>query len=259
MNHHQPIGIFDSGLGGLTVLKTLCDRFPHENFIYLGDLARLPYGNKSPETIKRYGQQILARMIQAKVKHLIIACNTASSVFLNEDTFEGIPLSNVIEPGALAALKISKTKKIAVIGTSTTINSKAYQNVLKKFDPSVEVFSKACPLFVPLAEEGWVNDPITQEIANRYLESFKGKVDTIILGCTHYPILKEDIKKVMGESISLVESGHVLSETLAPHLHGTDKNRLIKIWTTDMTDHFKKLAKDLMIGHDLCEFELIVL
>jgi glutamate racemase len=182
-----------------------------------------------------------------------------SSVFLNEDTFEGIPLSNVIEPGALAALKISKTKKIAVIGTSTTINSGAYQKVLKKLNSSVEVFSKACPLFVPLAEEGWVNDSITQEIANRYLESFKGKVDTIILGCTHYPILKEDIKKVMGESISLVESGHVLSETLAPHLNGTDQNRLIKIWTTDMTDHFKKLAKDLMIGHDLCEFELIVL
>jgi glutamate racemase len=259
MNHDAPIGIFDSGLGGLTVLKTLCDQFPKENFLYLGDLARLPYGNKSPETIRRYGEQILKRMKEEKVKMLIIACNTASTVFLGEKNFEGIPLWNVIEPGAEAALRMSKTKKIAVLGTATTVSTGAYTKVLKSLDSSVTVTEKACPLFVPLAEEGWSHDPVTIAVAEKYLKDIKGQVDTTILGCTHYPILKDDLQKVLGSEVKLVESGDVLAEKLKDQLKCNQTSRKIRLWTTDITPHFQKLAEDLMVPHQLAQLERIVL
>src|SRR5690606_34870059 len=148
------IGIFDSGLGGLTVLKVLAEKFPHESFCYLGDIARLPYGNKSSETIRCYGEQILNFLKEKNVKALIIACNSASSVFLGEDEFKGIPLLNVIDPGAVSALSLSTDKKIAVLGTSATIRSHAYARTLKALSSEIEVVEKACPLLVPLVEEG---------------------------------------------------------------------------------------------------------
>lgn len=262
----KSIGIFDSGLGGLTVLKVLSQKFPDESFCYLGDIARLPYGNKSPETIRRYGMQILQFLRDQNVKALIIACNSASTVFLGEKEFEGIPLLNVIEPGAAAALKVSDDKKIAVLGTSATIRSHAYEETLKKLEPSAVVTEQACPLLVPLVEEGFVEDPITQLVAERYLaEIKKKKIKTVILGCTHYPVLKTDLKKVLGPDVQLVESGEVLSEQLEYlfQLKAIEKSpkgtRQIRVCITDLTDHFERLAVKLMDPEPIGNLEKVVL
>ena len=259
------IGIFDSGLGGLTVLKVLSQKFPHESFCYLGDIARLPYGNKSPETIRKYGLQILDFLRNQNVKALIIACNSASTVFLGDHEFEGIPLLNVIEPGAAAALKVSKDK-IAVLGTSATIRSHAYAETLKKLSPETVVVEQACPLFVPLVEEGFVEDTITEQVAHRYLDEIKKqKIKTVILGCTHYPVLKSDLKKVLGPDTHLVESGEVLSEQLEylmqlgkiPKAPGS--TRQIRVCITDLTDHFERLAQKLMHPESIGNLEKVVL
>lgn len=262
----QSIGIFDSGLGGLTVLKVLSQKFPQESFTYLGDIARLPYGNKSPETIRKYGLQILKFLKEQNVKALIIACNSASTVFLGDNDFDGIPLLNVIEPGSAAALNVSPDKKIAVLGTSATIRSHAYEKTLKKLDSSVEVTEQACPLLVPLVEEGFVQDPITEMALERYLKEIKAKqIGTVILGCTHYPVLKPDFKKVLGPNINLVESGEVLAEQIS-HLFQSgkleaskDQDRQIRVCITDLTDHFERLAKELMRPEPIGTLEKVVL
>jgi glutamate racemase len=263
---NQAIGIFDSGLGGLTVLKVLSQAFPHESFCYLGDIARLPYGNKSPETIKRYGLQILEFLRQQNVKALVIACNSASTVFLGEKDFFGIPLLNVIEPGAAAALAISEDKRIAVLGTSATIRSHAYADTLKRFAPEAQVIEQSCPLFVPLVEEGMVEDQITQLIAERYLQEIKmEKIQTVILGCTHYPVLRADLKKVLGEEVHLVESGEVLASQLYDLIENGQlsaaptTSRQIRICITDLTDHFERLAYQLMAPEKIDSLERVVL
>lgn len=262
----QSIGIFDSGLGGLTVLKVLAKRFPEESFCYLGDIARLPYGNKSPETIRKYGLQILKFLKEQNVKALIIACNSASTVFLNEDNFEGIPLLNVIGPGAEAALRVSEDKRVAILGTSATIRSHAYELTLKKLDPKAEVIEKACPLFVPLVEEGLIEDPITELVAERYLKEIKEKkIQTVILGCTHYPILKADLKKVLGNKVELVESGEVLGQRLEKLFargeltKASHNSRQIRVCITDLTDHFERLAHQLMDPEPIGLLEKVVL
>lgn len=261
----KSIGIFDSGLGGLTVLKVLSREFPHESFCYLGDIARLPYGNKSPETIRRYGLQILRYLKNQNVKAIIIACNSASTVFLGEEEFEGVPLLNVIEPGAQAALEASLDDKIAVLGTAATIRSHAYRDTLKKFSSKVEVIEKACPLFVPLVEEGMMNDPITEMVSRRYLtEIIQRKFSTVILGCTHYPVLKDDLRKVLGEDVNLVESGEVLAQKLKSLfqdkvLESSRGTRQIKVCITDLTDHFEHLAHKLMEPETIHHMERIVL
>ncbi len=262
----QSIGIFDSGLGGLTVLKVLAKNFPDESFCYLGDIARLPYGNKSPETIKRYGLQILEFLKKQNVKAIIIACNSASSVFLGEKTFEGIPLLNVIEPGAALALRVSQDKNIAVIGTAATIRSHAYLHTLKSLSPEVKVTEEACPLFVPLVEEGFIEDPITQMVAQRYLGSIKkAGIKTVILGCTHYPVLKADLKMVLGPDVYLVESGEVLSQELKDLKQSgiipgpTTQPREIRVLITDLTDHFERLAQTLMAPFAINGLEKVVL
>ena len=261
----QPIGIFDSGLGGLTVLKVLAKKFPEESFLYLGDIARLPYGNKSPETIRRYGEQILKFLVERDVKALIIACNSASTVFLGEQNFEGIPLLNVIEPGAHAAVKASKDGHIGVLGTSATIRSHAYRDSIHKLDCTCEVVEQACPLFVPLAEEGILNDPITELVAQRYVQPIKDKkIQTVILGCTHYPILKADLAKVLGPEVQLIESGAVLSDRLSElfdkaQIKKSSGAREVKIAITDITDHFENLARTLMHPEPIGEMEKVVL
>jgi glutamate racemase len=262
---NSSIGIFDSGLGGLTVLKVLAQKFPHESFHYLGDIARLPYGNKSPETIRRYGLQILKFLKDQNVKALIIACNSASTVFLGEHEYEGIPLLNVIEPGAEAAVKLAKDKMIGVLGTSATIRSHAYADTIKKLDASIFVIEQACPLFVPLAEEGILNDPITELVVQRYVQELKDKkVSTVILGCTHYPILKGDLSKVLGPGVNLIESGGVLSNKLQElfdqkTIKENTGERSVKISITDITDHFEKLARTLMHPEPIGELEKVVL
>ncbi len=261
----KAIGIFDSGLGGLTVLKVLAQKFPEESFHYLGDIARLPYGNKSPETIRRYGEQILTFLKAQNVKALIIACNSASTVFLGEDSFEGTPLLNVIEPGAIAAVKLAADKKIGVLGTSATIRSHAYKKTINNLDSSIEITEQACPLFVPLVEEGLQGDPITELVVKKYVfELQQKKIKTVILGCTHYPMIKGDLSKILGPDVALIESGSVLAEKLSDLFtravleRGTGK-RDLKISITDITDQFEQLARKLMAPEVLSELEKVVL
>ncbi len=262
------IGIFDSGLGGLTVLKVLAEKFPQESFCYLGDIARLPYGNKSPETIRKYGLQILKFLKAQDVKALIIACNSASTVFLGEEDFDGIPLLNVIVPGSRAALAAAgRDKRIAVLGTSATVRSGAYATTLKGLDPLVEVIETACPLFVPLVEEGVVGDLITELVALRYLQKIKQEnIKTVILGCTHYPVLRGDLRKVLGPEVRLVESGEVLAAELRELFqNGTvpasslGNTRQIRVCITDLTDHFERLATQLMDPEPIGRLEKVVL
>lgn len=249
----EMIGIFDSGLGGLTVLKTLSIHFPQESFCYLGDIARLPYGNKSPETIRKYGLQIFDYLKKQNVKAIIIACNSASSVFMEDHEFAGIPVLNVISPGTAAALRLSKNRKIGVLGTSATIRSGAYAKCIGEQDGSVEVLSQAAPLLVPLVEEGWRDDEVTKLVLKRYLAPFsQAAVDTLILGCTHYPVLKEQIREITENKLHLIESGEVLSENLQQLFsqgrlqRSTAGERQLAIHITDLTDQFVALAQELL-------------
>ena len=256
---NRPIGIFDSGLGGLTVLKVLAKNFPNESFVYLGDIARLPYGNKSPETIRKYGDQILRFLKEQNVKAMVIACNSASTVYLGEKSFEGIPLLNVIEPGSRAALE-KGDPTIAILGTSATIRSHAYEQTIKRLSPKTDVVEVACPLFVPLVEEGVVHNEITDLVIKRYLETVKARnIKTVILGCTHYPVLANDIRKFLGD-VNLVESGEVLTEELrALNIANHSGTRQIRVCITDVTDHFERLAKELMAPETLGPLEKIIL
>ena len=254
----KPIGIFDSGLGGITVLRALAERFPHESFVYLGDIARLPYGNKSPETIRLYGLQIMKWLKAQDVKAIIIACNSASSVFLEDQDFEGIPLFNVIEPGAQAALDTG-AKKVAVLGTSATIRSKAYSRTLKEKDPDISVEEISCPLFVPLVEEGETKGVIAQAIFEKYLSPLKEThPDAVILGCTHYPMLKSALQDYLGEKVRLIESSEVLAHHLLAHCQ-EEGSRQIRLCTTDLTDHFERLAREFLQGQAIDSLERIVL
>lgn len=206
----RPIGVFDSGIGGLTVVKELRRQLPGEDIIYLGDTAHLPYGTKSADTIIRFTLDNILFLMKQNVKLIVIACNTASSLALEviRQRFH-IPIVGVIQPGARQAAKLTRTKCIGVIGTCSTINSKAYERQINRIDPAIKVFSQACPLFVPLVEEGWLNQSVTIAIAKRYLGNFSKRnknIDTLILGCTHYPLLKPIIRKVLGKGIKLIDS-----------------------------------------------------
>lgn len=249
----RPIGVFDSGIGGLTVLKVLAERFPHESFLYLGDTARLPYGSKSPQTIRRYSEQNVQYLLRQGVKAVVIACNSASSQF-PESEYESVPVYNVIHPGSFKALSVTKNKKIGVLGTRATVKSAAYPEELIRLDSKVEVFSQACPLFVPLAEEGWDEDPITNLVVYRYLTPIvKTGIDTLIMGCTHYPILKAAIRKVVGNEVELVDSGEAIADLIAQdsergHFKPArpDAEQNIQILTTDASDHFTTLAQRIL-------------
>jgi len=206
--NNRPIGIFDSGIGGLTVLKEIINELPAEGTIYLGDTARVPYGVRSPETVTRYSFENTRFLFSKQIKMLVVACNTVSSVSLDAIRKSiDIPVVGVIEPGAKAAVAATRNKRVGVIGTSATIRSGAYTNAIKSLDPSVEVFSLPCPLFVPLVEEGWTEGPVVELTAERYLADLRAKgIDTLVLGCTHYPLLKAVLSKVMGEGVMLIDS-----------------------------------------------------
>ena len=245
-----PIGIFDSGIGGLTVLKALKAALPEESFIYLGDTARLPYGSKSPETIQRYLQQNMTFMWRRNVKALVVACNTASSVLSNvaEQRF---PVFGVVEPGAQAAYRASKNGRIGVLGTAATVRSSAYAKVLHRLDPGLEVTETACPLLVPLVEEGWEDDPITREILKRYLASpLEARVDTLILGCTHYPVLKPVIQELAGPQITLVDSADEVARRLRQDLQegriARGGDGALKVMTTDISPSFQRLGSRIL-------------
>lgn len=203
----RPIGIFDSGVGGLTVVKQIIKTLPHENIIYFGDTARVPYGTKSKKTVTKFSKQIVRFLLTKNVKAVIIACNTASSNSLQElrQTFD-IPIFGVIVPGVEEALRSTKNKKVGIIGTSSTIRSKAYETLLAEADSSIEVYAKPCPLFVSLVEEGWTENTVAKLTAQNYLQELVEKgIDSLVLGCTHYPLLKRCIGETVGSSIKLVD------------------------------------------------------
>ena len=213
----KAIGIFDSGVGGLTVLKEVLRELPQEDTIYLGDTARVPYGTKSPETVIRYSRQIARYLLNRDIKLLVVACNTASAVALAALQQEfSIPIVGVIEPGARAAALATVSGKVGVIGTEATIGSSAYTKAIKRINPEIEVVTRPCPLFVPLAEEGWVDNEVARLAARIYLGDLREHgVDTLVLGCTHYPILKEIIAEVMGPGVTLVDSAEQTALTVA--------------------------------------------
>jgi len=223
----QAIGIFDSGVGGLTVLRELSKTLPQEDTIYFGDTARVPYGTKSPDTVIRYSQEIAAFLIKRDIKLLVVACNTASAVALPTlRRILPIPVVGVIEPGAKRAVEATRSGVVGVIGTSGTIRSSAYSRAIKKLNSDISVLARPCPLFVPLAEEGWTDNNVARMTAQLYLKELReANVDTLVLGCTHYPLLKKIIADVMGPEVILVDSAEETARTVATILQ---ENNLLR-------------------------------
>jgi glutamate racemase len=247
----KSIGIFDSGIGGLTVYKAIKSKMPDEKVIYLGDTARLPYGSKSPETIKKFSEQNSRFLISKHVKIIVIACNSSSSYaesFLQEKL--NIPVIGVISPGSEAAVS-SGNKQIGVIGTSATISSGAYEKAILEKISDAKVISRDCPLFVPLVEEGWIDHEVTKLVAKEYLLPLKNKgIKTLVLGCTHYPVLKKVIGDVMGESITLIDSAEVMAKQVKKILKDSgwlngDKNAIHEdeFYVTDYPERFKRVGE----------------
>ena len=209
-DRNAPVGVFDSGVGGLTVAREIMRQIPEERIVYFGDTAREPYGNKSKDTILRYSRQIIRFLRTREVKAIVIACNTASAYALDTVAAESdIPIIGVINAGARTAVQATRNGKIGVIGTEGTIGSGIYTRVMKQLKPDIQVTGKPCPLFVPLVEEGLLHDSVTDEIASRYLSVLKGKyIDTLVLGCTHYPLLRSTLRRLMGEDVVLVNPAY---------------------------------------------------
>lgn len=233
---NRPIGVFDSGIGGLTVVRELLRVLPHEDIIYFGDTARVPYGPKSPETVIRYSHEITSFLMSQDVKAVVVACNTATAHALAslQKTYN-VPIIGVIEPGAIAASKLTRTKHVGVIGTNGLVNSHAYRDALHRLDSTIIVSEQACPLFVPFVEEGWLDHPATHLVAAEYLSPLvDDQIDTLVLGCTHYPLLKDVINDITGPSISLIDSAEetavqtsaLLSQHHLKRAERTDKPRL---------------------------------
>jgi glutamate racemase len=213
---NAPVGVFDSGVGGLTVAREIMRNLPSEKIVYFGDTARVPYGSKSKETVTRYSRQIIRFLMEQKVKAIVIACNTASAFALETVRHEfPLPVIGVIRAGAEVAACETRNKKVGVIGTEGTIGSGIHEEFLHSLDPEIQVFGKACPLFCPLVEEGWTHDPLTREIAARYLKDLQDRgIDTLILGCTHYPFLREVIQRIAGPSVQVIDPAPAVARHL---------------------------------------------
>jgi glutamate racemase len=224
MTNPAPVGVFDSGIGGLTVAHEVIRQLPHESIIYFGDTARVPYGPKSPETVRRYSREIAAFLQEQGVKAIVVACNTATAHALGALREElDIPVVGVVEPGARAAVAATKQGHIGVIGTVGTIKSGAYERAIRAIDPDVQITARACPLFVPLVEEGWTDHDATKLIAREYLEPLiAADVDTLVLGCTHYPLLKPLLRDVLGSSVKLIDSAEETAAETARTLAARD-------------------------------------
>ena len=222
----RPIGVFDSGIGGLTVVNALSSALPNESIYYVGDTARVPYGNKSTQRIQQYSNEITEWLVKQDCKMIVVACNTVSSLAIHYlQSHFSLPVIGVIQPGVDFAIKITKNKKIGILGTQGTIQSNAYGKALQSIMPDIKVISKACPLFVPLAEEGIVDGDIPSAIAEFYLKDIQSSdIDTVILGCTHYPLLKKVIGAALGSRITLVDSGNAIAKAVTFEL---DKHNLI--------------------------------
>ena len=256
IDSNAPIGVFDSGIGGLTVAREIMRNLPSEKIVYFGDTARLPYGSKSKDTIIRYSRQIVRFLQSRNVKAIVVACNTASALAL--DTLEkeiDIPIIGVVKPGARVAAQATVSKRVGVIATEATIRSGLYTELIQEIDPEISVIGKPCPLFVPLVEEGWRKDPITEMIARRYLEVLQEQdIDTLILGCTHYPLLRKLIGDIMGDKVRLVnpayETSMVLKKLLADqHMEnqgGTKEEFPYRFYVSDAAEKFKEFANSIL-------------
>ena len=254
---NAPIGVFDSGVGGLTVAREIMRQLPNERIVYFGDTARVPYGSKSRDTITRFSRQIVRFLQMQEVKAIVVACNTASAYALDELEHEvDIPIIGVVKPGARTAIEATHNGKIGVIATEATIGSGIYKRYIEENDTSVSVIEKACPLFVPLVEEGLWEDPVTDEIARRYLtELIDIDIDTLILGCTHYPLIRSTVGKVMGDKVTLVnpayETARELKELLEKEGLESEKRpelgtELYRFFVSDAADKFQKFANSII-------------
>jgi len=261
--NEAPIGIFDSGVGGLTVVKALLGVIPFEKIVYFGDTARVPYGIRSSQTIRRYALEDVNFLLRFKPKLIVVACNTVSSTaldYLNEKV--DVPLVGVIEPGALAATKASRTGRIGVIGTEATITSRAYERAIEQVRPDARIIAKACPLFVPMVEEGRINGPVAELVVRDYLESLVPLgVDTLVLGCTHYPVLKDTIRKVTGNAFGIVDSAEETANAVKSLLDSqglatSGKIGSVEFFASDNPDRFRRLAA-LFLGAIPCSVTLV--
>jgi glutamate racemase len=247
----KPIGVFDSGIGGLTVVRALRHHLPFENVVYFGDTARVPYGPKSPQVVREYAAQDADFLLSHGVKMIVIACNTVSAVALDVVQKRAkVPVIGVIYPGAAAAAAATARKRVGVIGTLATIGSGAYVHALRQLDPGITAFSSACPLFVPLAEEGWIDHPATQLIAREYLFPLKlEKIDTLILGCTHYPVLRSAIGAVMDAGVALIDSGEAAALEVGRALdaeglrNGSRQRANVKFFVSDLPAKFTEIGE----------------
>ncbi len=255
----RPIGVFDSGLGGLTVVRQLMRQLPCEDIIYFGDTGRVPYGTRSPETIEKYAAQDCRFLIGKGVKFIIAACGTVSSVAAHVLSCLPVPAVGVVEPAALAAVKASGSKRIGVAGTSATINSGSFKAAIEKLEPGAKVFQRACPLFVPLVENGWIDtdDEITRLTAERYLQPMKEEgIDTLLLGCTHYPLLAPVIGGILGPNVALIDSGQATASYCAEYLKSRDmlapggKKGELKFYVSDRPGDFSKVAS-MFLGQEI--------
>jgi glutamate racemase len=260
----RAIGVFDSGIGGLTVVRALIERLPFENIIYFGDTARVPYGIKSVETINRYASQITEFLLKKDVKLLVVACNTMAAVAYQAiKDLSPVPVLEVIDAGADNAVHETKTKSIGVIGTPATINSNAYARAIHLLDKEIKIFSQAGPLFVPLVEDGWFDHPATKLFAEEYLKPVLAeKIDTLVLGCTHYPLLKPLLQDIVGPAIKLIDSAEAMADAAADLLNRqklTNSNRRQPnhlFYVSDLPYRFQTIAESFL-GRTLGQVELV--
>jgi glutamate racemase len=247
----KPIGVFDSGIGGLTVVRALHHRLPNENIVYFGDTARVPYGPKSPQVVREYAAQDADFLTAHDVKIVVVACNTVSAVALDVVQKRArVPVVGVIQPGADAAVAASRKRRIGVIGTVATIQSGAYMHALRQRDPSIQTFSRACPLFVPLAEEGWIDHKVTQMVAREYLFQLRlEKIDTLILGCTHYPVLRAAIQDAVESNVVLIDSGEAAAREVEQVLdrenlrNPSSQNPNLQYHVSDLPSKFTEIGE----------------
>lgn len=257
MDKNAPIGVFDSGVGGLTVAREIMRQIPNERIVYFGDTARVPYGSKSKDNIIKFSRQIIRFLQTENVKAIVIACNTASALALDEmqQEFE-LPILGVVKPGAKVAVETTANKRIGLIGTEANIRSGVYKRYIKSLDDEAKVFEKACPLFVPLVEEGWLHDDITLQVASRYLEELKEKdIDTLIMGCTHYPLIRSTIRKVMGDKVNLVNPAYETAielknllerDNLANKCDVDSPSSMYRFYVSDAEEKFKLFANSIL-------------
>jgi glutamate racemase len=250
MSADRPIGVFDSGVGGLTVAHALLEALPNEDLVYLGDTGRQPYGTKSAETVTRYSLENVDFLLAREVKLIVVACNSASAVALEAVRERaGVPVVGVIEPGAQAAVTRSRVRRVGVIGTEATIGAGAYSRALHRLDPGLELFTRACPLLVPLAEEGWTEGEVALAVARVYLTSLvRSGIDVLILGCTHYPLLAGVLGEVMGPAVALVDSAEETARAVAAALaeHGLARGAgpgVASFFVTDVPDRFVRIGR----------------